>query len=475
MEDGTGTVLHMTVEIGDGRQDVLQITLADDPQSLADRFSFKHKLPREMTEKLKFLIAHNQSALRKYQIHTLSVQPSRSLSPSHHPPARSISGYAEAMQARVLAAKRPPSAQVVTPVKPKSLHPAHNPDLLLQKGRAAEDRLKETRTHYLAEELKDCTFRPQLDHRSQKLSSRSQAALPRHEKLYQDAKLRSEQQKETYLYTVKTEFPYHPQVAGRRESGETREQVFARLTQAKRQISTEQFGEEGQSQSEASENAFFHPLTGRGPSIPEYIRKQPVHEHLYQLRSHKEKVSEELRAKLDEDRHFSGPFTTKRSEILLRQVWRRQLEKIFRALDGDRDGILTFDTLTTTDIEERALLLLSPIWEEMRDRGVEYELDTFVTDAEAVIGTMSIEEKDYLMKASLTQAVEVQQLQRQPVLSPVSKMLAATRFDDVDIYTKQVQGQEQTAEKLAKLKASLREQELAECTFHPETTKYVRR
>ena len=373
------TLLYMTVDIGDGRQDVLHISLDDDPKSLSQQFAAKHKLNQEMTTKLQGLIRSNQAAAKRYRAdQPQGFSPFQGLSRSQYMSESTLQGSRRG--------RRPPSIHENKDVTfhPQVNSPARRPakpeELLLKKGKEIQDKREITRNYYLAEELKDCTFQPQIDHRSLKLSSKAAYSSPRHELLYQDAQTRQDLKQETYLYTVKTEFPYHPQINDQGADAETREQVFTRLTQAKRKTSADSVPEQDMDQSDA----FFHPLTGRGPNRPEYMRRQPVHEHLYELRARKEQVTEDLRSRLEEQRPFFTSFTTKKSDQIVRERRRRQLEKIFQALDTDRDGLISIDTLVIDGVDERALRLLDPIWGQMQESGEEYNLERFLTDAESV-------------------------------------------------------------------------------------------
>ena len=463
------TLLYMTVDIGDGRQDVLQITPDDDAVNLAQKFAMKHKLNKDMTSKLRTLIRSNQMAARRYQD---EQQPATTSTWQ----GLSRSQVSESTLTSTRKARRPPSLHEDREV---TFHPKVNSpvrrtykpeDMLLQKGKELQDRREEIRNYYISEELKDCTFQPQIDHRSLKLSSRTMYSSPRHEMLYQDAQVRQEQKRETYLYTVKTEFPYHPQINERQES-ETREQVFTRLTQAKRRTSSDSIPEQNTEETDV----YFHPLTGRGPTIPEYMRKQPVHEHLYELRDHKHQVTEHLRSQLHEQRPNYTSFTTKKSDQIVRLNRRRQFEKIFQQLDADRDGVINFETLNIDGVDERVLRLLGPVWEVMQEKEAQLDLERFVNEAEAVWMVLSVEEKDYLLKANTKPRVQPAQLESKPRLNQISRILAAERFAEADVYTKQLQDKELAAQKTAQLKAALLEQEMAQCTFRPETTKYTRK
>lgn len=463
------TLLYMTVDIGDGRQDILHISPEDDPKALSQQFAAKHKLSKEMTAKLQGLIRSNQEAAKRYQ-----ADQSQPFSPLQ---GLSRTQFSESALLSRRRGRRPPSVHEDKDVTfhPKVNSPARRPvkteELLLKKGKQLLDKREEIRNYYLSEELKDCTFQPQIDHRSLKLSSKAVYSSPRHELLYQDAQTRQDVKRETYLYTVKTEHPYHPQINDRSADAETREQIFTRLTQARRRTSSDSVPEPDMNQSDA----YFHPLTGRGPSRPEYMRKQPVHEHLYELRARKNQVTEDLRSRLEEQRPFYTSFTTKKSDQIVRNSRRRQLEKIFRALDADRDGVISFDTLAIEEVDERALRLLSPIWEQMQEKGVEYDLEGFLADAETVCSVLSVEERDYLLKVNSNPRPQPLPQEQKPRLNQISRILAAERFADADLYTKQLQDKEQAALKTAQLKASLEAQQLSECTFRPATTKYTRK
>lgn len=58
-------ILVMTVEIGDGRQDVISVKQNDDPSILAKEFAFKHGLGQELQTSLAQLIVENKERVEK--------------------------------------------------------------------------------------------------------------------------------------------------------------------------------------------------------------------------------------------------------------------------------------------------------------------------------------------------------------------------------------------------------------------------
>ncbi|OMJ67225.1 hypothetical protein SteCoe_35668 [Stentor coeruleus] len=80
-------LLVMTVEIGDGRQDVIAIHENDDPSELARVFAEKHNLDNSLMESLISLIQENKDIIHKKelgQVGSLDWMVSNSMSPSQH-------------------------------------------------------------------------------------------------------------------------------------------------------------------------------------------------------------------------------------------------------------------------------------------------------------------------------------------------------------------------------------------------------
>ena len=81
-------LLVMTVEIGDGRQDVIAIHENDDPQDLARQFAEKHGLDPSLQESLVGLILENKEMIKKKEQtggpdgHSIDWMASHSMSPS---------------------------------------------------------------------------------------------------------------------------------------------------------------------------------------------------------------------------------------------------------------------------------------------------------------------------------------------------------------------------------------------------------
>ena len=467
--------LKMTVDLGGGKQDIISITEKDDPAVLAREFTHKHHLSRPQSAKLRELITHNLSASHRYLSSRSALAHSQSFDMRSRPVPQPVSPRND----RLCQKKRTNSGDIVsacsfTPKinKAQQRRRGKTEDLLMEQGVKRDERVRSQRNRVMQEELQKCTFRPALNQRSAKLAMKQRTHSPRHEALFQMA-AENTKRRTANSQLNPFEYTFHPATYSARKQSESTEELLDRLTYSKVNFNAKI--EKARKELESTKDSqtgqdLFVPVTGRGPQLRRDPR--PASERLYSLRNLKKTAS---------FRHTqSRPSLQSTSEEMVRQYRSRQVGKLFRLLDSDRDGLINSETVDVSGLSDRTFMLLEPLWSFLRDSASDMAMSDFNRHITSLLLAMSIEEKDFLLRS-----VDREEMVEgsggssvpptQPQLSPLSLVIAANRYSDTDPYTRQVEERKNTQLKLDRMKKESEAVELAQCSFRPATTKYVRR
>ncbi|KAF6256830.1 hypothetical protein COO60DRAFT_1656523 [Scenedesmus sp. NREL 46B-D3] len=228
----------------------------------------------------------------------------------------------------------------------------------------AQERLEMLRREKEADEVKECTFRPQLNNRSERLmTERSQTLrslnVSAHQQLYQDA-VRRQQKMQDYQHWYPEELG--PEGAAMlAASGEERHMALVNRLYAS--YEKEARGTLSEAVDPATGKRLFHPETGRAPNFARGNAKAGgVGEYLYGLQQQQDDkaraVKEELERKRVEDMQCTKQNASSKSMVKALQtsasarcVWSR----IFNFLDQDCLG--SFNLAVRADLETAGKLL----------------------------------------------------------------------------------------------------------------------
>lgn len=511
-------LLIMTVDVGNGKQDTLPIYDGDRAEDLANSFALKHGLNSTVKKQLEGLIkrkkadagvfiASRGSMSRNSTSHQNSVYAglvqsqsadqlasprSFSAMKSTQQPTGRPNNYGQWMYQREQQTKekrRLEQLRVTTSRQPRAVSPRTSKnssrvrsssesteDLLIQRGEATRQKIKNLRSKAMAEELQSCTFRPTVNPRSERLDRSASASrgLERFNKLYGDAYEKEIRQYDRLETAVKTEFPFKPATISVRKAPETQSAMVNRLMNSKKNFENvvSKLREELDSSFQAK--ASFHPSTCRGPLAPKYERKGPIHQHLYDQRNHNQTVAQKLRDQEEAVRSVPIKLSIPKSEELAEMSQAKQLQHLFARLDHDQDGFIAFASLNLDAIDTRTIQLLGPIWAELSQTAEPLGFPRFLELSEGILKRASNEEKNYILRGNgkVEQEVSV----AQAPLSRTTEELALKKREQLggDIYTRRLVEKQLTAEKVKELKQHLAVEEMKECSFRPTVNVYKR-
>lgn len=441
----------MTIEVADGRQDVIFVRERDDPAALAQEFASRYGLDPKTTLHLTRLITQNKAAAKKMMQKSSSVHPAllngaktheerngnvfdrlyqrkkkqsepRPLSATARKPNEASRNYGEWLYFRGMQAKetqvRQAQAKVQAERKSQAREMPFKPtidrhssllapriqtktvDLLMQKEAKKKEKIEYLKAQIETDRLKECSFTPKLDPRSQHLSLTHSSQQPRYMDLFHEAVKRKERQVERSTESIKTECPFKPTTNGPKSEAD-QASFLERIVNSKRKFEDEMEKiRQGMvtDTDEVTGQRLFQPQIPQDQRFSRTLEAGSVHEHLYLLRDQKRQTVEKMAQELDE--HFkAAQNTTKISENsakLLELSHKRACERLFALLDSDQDGYISASQCDIGALDEKIVEILSPILRQLNEDMV--SLQVFAGWMEELVSGLSGEARALLMR-----------------------------------------------------------------------------
>ena len=441
----------MTIEVADGRQDVIYVRERDDPAALAQEFASRYGLDPTTTLHLTRLITQNKAAAKKMMQQSSSVHPVQLNGSKPHeerngsvfdrlyqrkkklPEPRPLSATArkqnetsrnygewlyfrgmqaketQVRQAQVKAQAEMKSQAREMPFKPTidrhssllapRIH-TKTVDLLMQKEAKKKEKIESLKAQIEKDRLKECSFTPKLDPRSQHLSLSHSSQQPRYMDLFHEAVKRKERQVERSTESIKTECPFKPTTNG--PKSETDQASFLeRIVNSKRKFEDEMEKiRQGMvtDTDEVTGQKLFQPQIPQDQRFQRTLEAGSIYEHLYLLRDQKRQTVEKMAQELDE--HFKASQNTAKlsenSAKLLELSHQRAYERLFSLLDSDNDGYISASQSDIGALDEKVVEIVSPVLQQLSEDMV--SLQVFVGWMEELVSGLSGEARAQLLR-----------------------------------------------------------------------------
>lgn len=338
------------------------------------------------------------------------------------------------------------------------------------------------------QEMEACSFKPNINRRSDKLMKERTEALrghnlSAHDQLFQDAERRKIRQEE-YMNWMSDDHTFQPNAYSRHNTGSNvggsgtlvdHSHVVERLTSAdkRREMRLSQLRESLETDA-ATGQKLFKPVTGRAPQFGRNNSALPIGDFLYSIRHEfddkKEYIAERERQSIDTEanRVYAGS----RSRAIVVRMKQRMFKKLFKTLDDDGDGkIFLEEALEKSNL---SLELVHDLEECLQLRGPDpVDLNEFQALMEHVLGGIKTGPRNYLVPE--VRKDDHDNFTFKPRVNRYSKMLASRRRGKHQpVYEALLQDKAAADRRLEELKEMQTEQDLQECTFRPklETEKY---
>eukprot|EP00439_Symbiodinium_sp_Y106_P079162 s454_g17.t2 len=258
----------------------------------------------------------------------------------------------------------------------------------LQDPEGLKKRMKMQRLRNMQEkaELDGCTFKPEIDQKSEELISQRLARLKitgtLYDSLYEDAIRRRERQLES-LRALPPGVTFQPDIGMdhyRPPNDETKEDFLNRLAYSKsyseRWLSLRRQSQENGFRSKDREQPEFHPQTGRGPLVERNRAGLPIGDFLYEFGRGK---ATSVTAQVPQDPDQSpAPKMGDNSRQLFEETKRRSYRHLFDSLTAnDPEGQLAADTITLDGQDADLCEFLRPLVSFLEATGKRIDFSAF--------------------------------------------------------------------------------------------------
>lgn len=353
-------------------------------------------------------------------------------------------------------------------------------DQLAQKGQEKKSHIERMRTELTKKELKECSFKPQLNQQSVQIELSKGLEKPRYADLYEghkkrEAKLKAmEEEKER-------EFNFTPNVVltCSKNVAENQSEIVERLMNSKKKFEEKMSRlrhelEMKESVDTVSGQRLFTPSTGRLSSGRNSVGVS-VFEHLYSLKDHRKEVVERISEQHQKELFESSIKLNENSNAIYDNFRRKQLVKLFKQLDTDGDGGITSGDLADAYLDYDVVRILSPIFLELQASNSQLKFEEFAVKVDQLFGSLTVQDRAVLMKRE--NKIEPEEIVFKPTLGQMTEAYAAKRRANqpADLYERS-QEEKKTIEKRLKLEAKQQAKDAMKgCTFKPATTPYLSR
>ncbi|CAG9331253.1 unnamed protein product [Blepharisma stoltei] len=451
-------VLRITVNIGNASDEIV-VHADDEPIQLAREFAVKHNLNLDKCTKLAAHIENCIESLIEEETETKTPQKSIQQPESSTQSIRNIgeelykkgiaqkSKLVSLMQQEKLKEMAKESLELT--FRPVIHHYSPKPNLNVSSNS------KEPKKHRpsLRSEDQDCTFKPKVNSRSEKLiNSKSQKNIkPKHEELYDQAKIleiKKKQLEEYYLSKPKENpitIDHAREVADRLiQFGKT---VDFKIEQLKKY-------EEENMKDPVSGRPFFSPKTCKMPETPRKLNiagKNKLYKQKFDL----------------ENQTPRGSLTNNRSQKLIQKTKHHRWIEIFKLLNPSENDRIRSDLVDKDKIDPDLYKILSPFLEELAEIPDGLSFNDFCVAMENLMTILSQDEKSKLLNTSKKRKQSPQPYTFQPAINS-----SPGHSREGSIYERCYDMTQNRQEKISKARETRIQLETKNCTFKPKTTPY---
>jgi len=351
----------------------------------------------------------------------------------------------------------------------------------LQDPEGLKRRMKIERLKNMQEkaEMDGCTFKPEIDQRSEELISQRLARMKitgtLYDSLYEDALRRKERQIES-TQMLPPGVTFHPDIGmdhHRPPNDDTREDFVNRLAYSKsyseRWISLKRQAQDEERQSQDSRlQQEFHPLTGRGPLVERNKGGLPIGDFLYESGREKAWASQ---AQLDVQREKSQPSTPHMGETsrqMFEETKQRKYRLLFDALvAADEQGQLRASTVCLDGIDDELAEFLQPMVAYLQETGKALEFGAFCAaldyqrqHAAGPTAHLFVERRRARLSKGPDSSVP-------KIDSHSSRIASRRRARSVPLHEQLFRERDVRDARLEEKRLLAEEQQLQECTFRP--------
>lgn len=522
-------ILVMTVEIGDGRRDTIQVSEDDQPDMLATAFCMKHKLPRDFIEVLARQIDANidkvldeedqlpeedwMFAGRQHSPGILNernrmspdapseVSSSETLSAQFHASASENSRVSQSSRCSVNSSAgdrlyyhgvmkkeqskqwRDKQAQMKDEqtskdltfkpqinTRSKSLAKNHRKaeHSYIEQQRKKLESIERRKGQSLAEQQTECTFTPKVNPLSQAIVRSKSTHRNAFSNLYTEAQERQLRLQEAKDNVTRSQCTFKPAINPSSKSVSRDQSIVERLANSRLTIETNlQKIREKQSSlvDPQTGQEFFKPKVGRPPKLERNTDNLPIGLYLFSHNTSKDS------SKSLEPSPSIELLSRQRSTQIIERLKIERFRELFEMLNPDDNEEIISNRVEPEKLSAELLTVLFPLLEELEQLGEPINFSEFCEAMSNLLQTLTPGDKSMILVPRRT--VPTEEHSHQPQTNEYNltdyhqKQLAK-----LPMYERMAYLQKEKQKRIELAKAQKQQAELEQCTFHPKIKTY---
>jgi hypothetical protein len=514
----------MTVEIGDGRRDTIEVADDDEPELLSRTFCKKHNLPGNFVAVLTRQIEDNLEVILKEGIQhkaddwaeesavssgegskmsdfptevssadTLSAQfqalasDSSRVSQSSRCSVNSSAGerlyYLGVIKKEMNAHWRDKQVQRQDEQTSKELtfKPAINSrsKSLAKNHRRAEDSYMEQQRKRLeglerkkglslAEQQSECTFVPKVNSNSQAMARSRSTHRSAFVNLYSEAQDRQVRHQEAKDSVLKAQCPFKPTINSQRMRSIQDRPLVDRLVNSRAMVesSLQRIRDEQSALIDpATGQAFFKPKIGRAPRLDRNSENLPIGAYLY---SQSSKDS----SRLQDPSTAIELLSRQRSTQIIEKLKMERFRELFELLNPDENQAIASTRIEPEKLSAELLTVLFPLLEELEQLNEPINFAEFSEAMDNLLTTLTPGDKSMILVPRRA-AVAVEEPTHQPQINEFRPSTYKQRqLAKLTLYERMNFLAQDKQRRIEEAKTKKQRVELEQCTFHPKIKTY---
>lgn len=345
--------------------------------------------------------------------------------------------------------------------------PERAENILLKKGMMYQLKLDCLKENALKAELNECSFMPSI---STTRTSRSRdSSRDVYSELHYDASKRKSRNNSLSEQSV-SQYPYKPHVRHRSKSIESKEEFLNRL-HTSRLRSQEELNHVRQKSEilvdKLTGKEFFKPQINRKSLTPR--NTEPKWKQLYALKDNKMKKIEDqsLQTQKFWEATIAAQKASDASQKIFRDFRAKQFHNLFKSLDSDCDGNISYASIKLDHLDVKSLMILNPLLTHLEESKLSLDFTQFEMMLNDLMKNLTVEDKAYILKRDTKKQTEV----RIRLVSPKSARMAEKRraSQPHEFYDRLFGAYKLTELKASETRKQREEEELEKCTFMPNS------
>ncbi|CAG9316172.1 unnamed protein product [Blepharisma stoltei] len=334
-------------------------------------------------------------------------------------------------------------------------------DLLIDKAKDYEQKLKDLKEVLIKEELKECSFTPKIIE-----TPRTKSRIVEKDYLYKDAEIRRAR---SSINSEKSITSLNSPRTTNKTTPSNSNEVFSRLYNTKFAFQTKM------EHLRHNSDVLVDKSTGQDFFHPQILSKDredldiPIWEHLYSQKDKQASIIEKTNELNDEFWKATAmtPKSSENSNVIYEIFKEKQYEKLFNILDSDKDGLISGSNIYKDSLDPKTAQSLSAFFNDLEINKEILDFQKFIVKLEHFMKAMTVEEKSYILKRD--SKIYQNNTERKSLVCSGSERIIRKneKARPQDLYERLMSASKLKEDKIKKMKEMKINGEMSMCTFKP--------